>query len=116
MSSYDIYRKIGNPVNDGSIKEAVSNGMIPKSDLEDMQEYFGYCRNADRCIWIAKLQRFVYTRSKFRSVFCETIPHPEDDGGFDIFVPVGKSEPFYKDNPVFIEWAKRELSEDNTDG
>lgn len=70
------------------LNAAVSEGMIPKSQLIDGQSYNGYCRNATEAIWHADKNRFTYRRTKFTSVFDEDICHPEDDNGFDLFVPV----------------------------
>jgi hypothetical protein len=70
------------------IEAAVAAGMIRKADLVDGETYVGYCRNASEARWFAASQQFVYLRKKFGSQFEELIPHPEDDEGYDVFVPV----------------------------
>lgn len=70
------------------LNSAVSEGMIPKSQLIDGQSYIGSCRNATVAIWHADKNRFTYRRQKFNSTFDEDICHPEDDNGFDLFIPV----------------------------
>ena len=71
-----------------SLDSALNAGMVAKKDLVDGHTYQGYCRNATQAVWNAQKQVFVYTRTKFGSSFEETINHPEDDNGFDIFVPI----------------------------
>lgn len=61
--------------------------MIAKKDLVDGAVYNGHCRNAREARWDAKRGVFVYRRRKFGSEFDEDINHPEDDDGFDFFVP-----------------------------
>lgn len=61
--------------------------IIPKKDLEDGEYYMGSCRNSEYAIWAAKLNCFIYKRTKFGSSFPETIKHPEDDDGYDLFLP-----------------------------
>lgn len=70
------------------MNDAVGEGMIPKSQLIDGQSYIGCCRNATIAIWHADKNRFTYRRTKFNYVFDEDICHPEDDNGFDLFIPV----------------------------
>ena len=60
---------------------------IPKADLVDGATYKGRCRNTDKAKWDANIQKFVYPRRKFEFVFMDEIHHPEDDVGFDCFVP-----------------------------
>jgi len=62
------------------------DGMILKKDLIVGHEYEGGCRNADRAVWHGT--HFVYMRTKFGSTFPEDIKHPEDDDGYDLFVPI----------------------------
>lgn len=70
------------------LEAAVAYGMIAKKDLKDGQRYSGTCRNASTAIWNADKERFTYLRHKFGDSFYEDIAHPEDDEGFDIFVPI----------------------------
>jgi hypothetical protein len=62
--------------------------MIPKSDLEIGAYYEGDCRNASVARWNGS--HFIYRRVKFGDAFFEEINHPEDDDGFDLFVPRNK--------------------------
>ena len=64
--------------------------MLHISELEDGKMYVGSCRNASKAKWIKERQCFEYDRTKFGSTFKEDINHPENDEGFDIFVPVKK--------------------------
>ena len=66
--------------------------MIPKCNLKNGAYYVGYCRNASVAMWDERAACFVYLRTKFGNVFAETINHPEDDDGFDIFVPVREAD------------------------
>jgi hypothetical protein len=61
-------------------------GMIPKHELVVGQLYLGHCRNSSTAMWNG--EKFQFLRTKFRSEFTDYCPHPEDDDGFDIFVPV----------------------------
>lgn len=60
-------------------------GAIPKSMLEVGVTYKGYCRNADKAIWLG--DKFEYDRYKWGDTFKEKINHFEDDNGYDLFVP-----------------------------
>ena len=62
-------------------------GMLPKSALVNGQQYKGVCRNAKIATWSAARNRFVYVRNKMGRRFRETINHPDDDVGDDVFVP-----------------------------
>ena len=61
---------------------------LPKSSLINGEYYFGTCRNASCAKWIASENCFKYQRYKFGSYFIDTINHPEDDKGFDLFIPI----------------------------
>jgi hypothetical protein len=80
-------------------------GMIAKRDLVDGAAYWGFCRNAQEAVWHADkpsragyerqdkvLGCFTYQRTKWGSTYDEDINHPEDDDGFDLFVPVARKE------------------------
>lgn len=60
---------------------------ILRSELIDRAYYSGWCRNTSVAQWHAHRGRFIYLRTKFGSTFAEEINHPEDDDGFDLFVP-----------------------------
>lgn len=77
-----------NPVTPEALAKAVELGMIPKDQLKDGTYYKGSCRNARIAMWDERQNCFHHLRSKFGSVFAETIPHPENDAGFDVFIPL----------------------------
>jgi hypothetical protein len=85
-----IRRRIPTPITQKWLETQYIKGMIRKKDLKDGCQYLGSCRNSYAATWCAKDQKFYYIRSKFGSCFAETICHPEDDNGFDLFVPVRK--------------------------
>ena len=60
---------------------------IPKKSLVDKCYYYGNSRNGIIARWFEKEQRFVYWRSKFNSLFLTSLPHVEDQRGFDYFEP-----------------------------
>ena len=72
-------------------------GVLRKSQLEDGKYYLGKCRNAIVAKWSAEKQKFTYMRTKFNQTFPETINHPEDDNGYDLFVPIRKIIPMPKE-------------------
>lgn len=74
------------------VNAAATRGMLRKNQLEDGAYYYGRCRNATVAVWDNATQEFTYLRHKFGTKFLETIRHPEDDDGFDIFVPIAKTE------------------------
>jgi hypothetical protein len=95
----------GNPLPEGAVEKAVMVGLLPKKDLVDGRYYYGHCRNARVARWDANGKpglgveegsagRFVHIRHKFGESFPESINHPEDDNGFDFFIPVAEIEPF----------------------
>ena len=58
---------------------------IKKFDLIIGKKYKGICRNASEAVWTGKY--FIYERCKFGDKYNESINHPEDDDGFDLFYP-----------------------------
>lgn len=60
--------------------------ILDKNELIVGQEYRGRCRNAEKAVWNGK--GFEYTRCKFSDCWLETIPHPSDFQGFDVFLPI----------------------------
>ena len=62
-------------------------GGILKEDLKHCQYYIGVCRNSNVAKWDANRQKFIHLRTKFGKTFAEEINHPEDDDGFDLFIP-----------------------------
>lgn len=61
--------------------------MIHKKDLEHNMRYAGSCRNSRTAYWDAEAEKFKYVREKWGFTFIDGIEHPEDDRGFDLFVP-----------------------------
>ena len=62
--------------------------MIAKKDLKHLYYYKGVCRNAYVAQWDEKTNKFYYIRYKFGGHALEEIRHPEDDDGFDLFIPL----------------------------
>lgn len=85
--------KFSKPMKPGELESAYTRGMLRKCDLEDGAYYRGYCRNATVALWSTRNDCFIYMRQKFERRFAEDIRHPEDDDGFDLFVPLEKTVP-----------------------
>lgn len=81
------------PVTPEWLEVAGSAGLVRKQDLKDGAYYYGTCRNARVARWDVKKNQFTYMRTKFGSSFPEDIRHPEDDDGFDLFLPVEEVQP-----------------------
>lgn len=91
-----VFRSTGglpSPVTPEWCASAAEHGMVKKADLKDGTYYYGTCRNACVARWDAAKGLFTYMRTKFGNVFPETISHPEDDNGFDLFMPVEEIQP-----------------------
>lgn len=88
--AYSLYKTLNPKEIKKQIATAMTQGLIAKSQLEHGALYLGHCRNARVAVWDAEASHFIHMREKFGHVFPETIPHPEDDKGFDIFTPVEK--------------------------
>lgn len=71
-----------------NVPAAVEAGMIPLDRMQDGMMYAGHCRNADTAVWHAATKDFVIMRTEWGQTFPEHIPHPQNDEGFDVFVPV----------------------------
>jgi hypothetical protein len=103
MTAEEIYHQIlTKPMTPEKIALAESHGMIAKKDLKDGVTYTGTCRNSDEATWLAAQNEFVYKRSKFGSVFDDYIEHPEDDKGYDIFVPTGVKDETLETKPGHV--------------
>jgi len=74
------------PIPFGMFNEIYNKGIIPKKDLKKNTYYRGKCRNASVALWNGF--EFIYVRTKFGSSFNEDIKHPEDDNGYDLFIPL----------------------------
>lgn len=79
---------IPNPMPKGFAQYLVCRGMIAKRDLIHDHEYYGHCRNAKIARWDSAKQKFIYKRHKFDSTYDESINHPENDDGHDLFIPI----------------------------
>ncbi len=66
---------------------------LAKSELVHGTYYAGSCRNAEVARWNANTNQFVYQRRKFDFVFADSIEHPEDFQGTDVFYPQKVCEP-----------------------
>lgn len=60
--------------------------ILDKDELVIGKTYRGRCRNASSAVWTGT--GFEYLRHKFDFEYKESIPHPEDDAGFDVFMPL----------------------------
>lgn len=87
-----LYHQLPPGFGEQALAGAITDGLLPKSDLVDGELYWGWCRNASQARWDASRQRFVYARTKFGSTFDEDIVHPQDDEGFDVFAVVARVE------------------------
>lgn len=94
-----IYKVLPPRFGPEDLEKALGMGLIPKKDLEDGASYRGWCRNATLATWDKAREVFVYKRTKFTATFEEDIKHPEDDEGFDVFVPIAKEAPTHTSAP-----------------
>jgi len=83
VSVYQIH--LPKPIPYTIFNEIYSKGIISKKDLAKNRYYRGKCRNANVALWNG--YEFIYMRTKFGSTFVEDIKHPEDDNGYDLFIP-----------------------------
>lgn len=61
--------------------------MIAKDKLVDGAIYFGTCRNATLAVWDDIFNKFSHITKKLGGTILEELPHPEDDDGYDCFIP-----------------------------
>lgn len=80
---------------------------LPKSALEVGAWYEGRCRNSSRARWTGEV--FEYERTKFGSTYWDTVEHPENDRGYDLFFPVQKIDDLEKWLKDREEQFQREL-------
>lgn len=64
--------------------------MIEKRNLEGWAYYKGSCRNSSIAMWDPNFEKFIYLRTKFGDTFADQSNHPEDDEGYDVFIPIEK--------------------------
>lgn len=79
--------KFSKPVTKEELEVAYSQGLIRLRDLKDYTVYLGECRNSNQAMWSASLKMFIYVDCEF----FETIEHPENDDGFDLFLATQES-------------------------
>lgn len=76
------------------LETAYQKGMLGKNQLQNGAYYLGFCPNAFVAKWEKKEQAFFYyMREKFGNIFPEIIFHPEDDNGYNLFIPYRQVEP-----------------------
>ena len=63
-------------------------GVLRKAQLVQYAFYMGHCRNAEVAQWDGA--KFWYIRRKGDETYAESIFHPEDDNGFDVFLPLSR--------------------------
>jgi hypothetical protein len=63
-------------------------GLLRKAQLVEFAFYMGHCRNAEVAQWDGS--KFWYIRRKTGDTYAESICHPEDDNGFDLFLPLSR--------------------------
>lgn len=89
-----IYHILEQPILPENLKEAYELGMIKKEDLIDGKQYLGYSRNTDKAYWSKENNVFTFLNSGHfeGDGFEDHVPHPENDDGYDIFVPIEEIE------------------------
>lgn len=95
-------RKFSNPVKPEELELAYSEGMPKPENMNDGDVYSGYCRNARKAMWVSGIQKFVHIREKFGDYFLESINHPANDDGYDLFVPQQKTTLTEKEYEHFL--------------
>jgi hypothetical protein len=86
---WSVIGEFQKPVTQEALEKAYKlKVLVPKSELKDGHYYWGTCRNAYQAIWNSEKNCFYYWRTKFGTAFVESINHPEDDNGFDLFLPI----------------------------
>ena len=68
---------------------------ITKDNLKHLKHYVGICRNSTVAQWNEKEDKFIYLRYKMGKYMVDEINHPEDDDGFDLFIPLKELESPY---------------------
>lgn len=89
---FELVRRT-NPMTPQALEQAYALGMLRLTELVDGIYYRGSCRNAQVARWQSEKGCFIHMRDKMGLVYPEEIPHPENDRGWDVFVPVEACEP-----------------------
>lgn len=86
--STHIYKEImvRGDITDETLTWAMAKGMLMLDDLVFGHYYFGYSQNAHFAYWNGDV--FVVSVWEMDQRAFDEIDHPENDEGFDIFVPV----------------------------
>lgn len=95
-----IYNKLKSPITKENMELAYSLGLIKKSNLKHEQWYYGSCRNSSTAKWNSQKNIFEYVRTKFGQSYWDQIEHPEDDTGYDIFIPIIEIDDDESVNPL----------------
>lgn len=80
-------------IDSSSLSQAFDLGLIPINKLKDNQYYLGTCKNASVAKWDEKNKKFFYMLWKFGHGFPESVYHPENDKGCDVFIPICETIP-----------------------
>lgn len=83
-----IYNSLSTPAKVEQIREAEKQGMIPKEKLVNDRYYLGESEEAEIARWDGERQLFWFLKHRIADVTLESVEHPEDDKGMDVFVPV----------------------------
>ena len=93
-----IYHSLSVPTKVEEVREAERQGMIAKEKLVDGRYYLGESESAEIARWDSESQMFWFLKHKIANVSLESIEHPEDDKGMDVFVPVIEIAPEASDS------------------
>lgn len=84
--------RLPKPIPGDMFREMYRKGVIPKKELIKNHYYYGKCRGAKVALWNG--YEFIYMKDFWgQSSYREEIFHPEDDNGFDVFIPVKEVTP-----------------------
>jgi len=82
----EIYTQLEAEVNKEKLTLAYRHGMLCLKELNKGHTYLGKCRGATTAQWNGEY--FVIARWEMTTWIFDYVPHPEEDEGHDIFVPV----------------------------
>lgn len=68
--------------------------VLDKNELLVGKTYFGHSRNTSSAIWSGKEFNFKSYDGMVGIYYDESLPHPEDDEGNDVFMPLRNLNPF----------------------
>lgn len=61
--------------------------ILDKYELTPGKEYNGVSRNTSKAIWTGRVFKYKHTEW-YGDIYEETLPHPRDDEGYDVFMPL----------------------------